>query len=111
MTVGISANPGQTVLVAVPVLNSSGQRTDGYVPQVDFVVLPSGVQYSDYPENMVRQSEGLYTASIVIPSGIAAVGTYLVSASWTHPDTGLPQSEIFLINAALPFGNATVEML
>lgn len=111
MTVGLSANPGQTVTIAVQVLDSNGQRVDGYVPQVDFVVLPSGAQYTGYPEAMARQSEGLYTAAIVIPSGVAAVGTYLVSASWLHPNTGLPQYEVFLINAGLPFGNATVTML
>jgi hypothetical protein len=108
MTVGISANPGQTVIVVVQVTDSNGQRVDGYVPQIDFVVLPSGSQFSGYPENMINESLGLYTAAIVIPSGISAVGTYLVSASWIHPNTGLSQYEVFLINAALPFGSATV---
>jgi hypothetical protein len=111
MTVGLSANPGQTVTIAVEVKNSGGQRVDGYVPQVDFVDTPSGLPMSGYPDNMVRLSEGLYTAAIVIPSGLTAVGTYVVSASWVHPNTGLTQYEAFLINAALPFGNATVTML
>lgn len=109
--IGISANPGQSVIVAVQVLDNTGQRVDGYVPQVDFVIAPSGAQYSGYPEAMVRLSEGLYTATIVIPSGLTAVGTYLVSASWVHPNTSQSQYEVFLINAALPFGNSTVTML
>ena len=109
--IGISANPGQTITVAVQVTDSNGQRVDGYVPQVDFVILPSGSQFSGYPENMVLETQGLYTASIVIPSGLTAIGTYVVSASWTHPNTGFTQYEVFLINVALPFGNATVTML
>jgi len=108
MTIGISANPGQTVIVALQIIDLNGERIDGYVPQIDFVINPAGSQFTGYPENMARLSEGLYNSSIVIPSGLAAVGTYLVSVSWSHPNTGFTQSELFLINAALPFGTSSV---
>lgn len=111
--IGLSANPDQNVTIAIQVLDGYGQRTDGYTsdgytPQVDFVITPNGSQFSGYPENMARISEGLYNSTIVIPSGIASVGTYLASVSWIHPDNGTTQYELFLIHVARPFGVATV---
>lgn len=106
-TVGISATTGQTVIIAAQVLDGYQERTDGYTPTVDFVLNPSGTEMSGYPANMSRLSEGLYNSSISIPSGLANEGTYLASVSWTDPDSGRTRYQIFLINAARPFGIAT----
>ena len=104
---GITANPGQNVTLAVQVLDGYGERVDGYAPQVDFIRDPSGNNISGYPENMVRISEGLYISTIVIPNGINAVGTYLVSTSWNKPNTNNLNYELFIIHVARPFGTAT----
>jgi hypothetical protein len=106
--IAISANPGQSVRVAVNVLNSNGELVDGYVPQIDYVINPSGQMFSGYPATMVRESVGIYSSPVDIPSGLLAVGTYIVSTSWPRPGTAFTQSAVYIINAALPFGNASV---
>lgn len=106
--IGLSANPGQTIIIAVQTLDGYGSRVDGYIPQIDFVMAPSGSEFSGFPSQMTRITEGLYNSAISLPTGLSAVGTYLVSVSWLHPDTNAPQYELFLINAGLPFGAAIV---
>lgn len=108
MTVGLFANPNQTVILAVQTLNSDGVRTDGYIPTIGFVLNPSGVGLSGYPIAMTAVSTGLYNYGVSIPSGSVAVGTYIASITWTHPTTGYTQAEVFLISVALPFGSSSV---
>lgn len=109
MTNTISAVPGQTVLIAVQVTDNTGKLHDGYeAPTIDFVRLPSGAAATGYPVVMTEYSLGIWTKSLVMPSGITALGSYLVSVSWPHPDTAVFQNELFLINVALPFGNSSV---
>jgi len=107
MTTGMFANPGQTIILAVEVLDSNGSRVDGYIPTLDSVLDPSGTALSGFPDAMTRLSLGLYNLGVSIPSGITAIGTYIASASWEHPDTGFTQYDLFLINVALPFGTAS----
>lgn len=109
MTVSLFANPGQTVTLAVQVLDGYGERADGYsAPVVDFIQLPNGSMSDLYPENTTSVAEGVFKHSFTIPFGISAVGTYLASISWQDPDTGAPKYELFLIHVALPFGASTV---
>ena len=110
-TVGIMANPGQTVTLAVQVTNSSGESIDGYTPTMNFIVDPSGSTFSGYPVAMTRVAVGLYKVAVTIPSGASAIGTYIASTSWTHPSNSTTQSQIFLINVYLPFGNSSVSPL
>ena len=108
MTVGLFANPGQSVGVAVQVLDLNDERIDGYVPQIDYVINPAGTMQTGFPTAMTNEATGLYSLNISIPTGLTAVGTYIVSVSWLRPGTAFTQSEVFLINVALPFGNAKV---
>ncbi len=105
---GLFANPGQSVGISVQTLDPNGERVDGYVPQIDYVVTPAGAMQSGYPAAMTREAEGNYSLNVSIPTGLTAVGTYIVSTSWSRPGTAFTQYKIFLINVALPFGNATV---
>ena len=107
MTVGLFANPGQTIVLAVEVLNSQNSRLDGYAPTLDFVRDPSGGDLVGFPAAMVRDSVGLYNLGVDIPTGVTAIGTYIASASWAHPNTTETQYQLFLINVALPFGTAS----
>ena len=102
--IGIFGNPGQTIILAVEVLNSQGSRIDGYAPTMDFVLDPSGSGLSEFPSSMTRLNTGLYNIGISVPTGITAIGTYIASASWAHPETAATQYQLFLINIALPFG-------
>lgn len=104
----MNANPGQIVSVTTQILDVDGQRVDGYVPQIDYVINPAGIMLAGYPLAMIRETVGVYRSSISIPTGILAIGTYIVSVSWSRPSTSLTQYEVFLINVALPFGNASV---
>ena len=110
MTVSLSANPGQTVRIAIATKDGYGQRADGYAtPQVDFILTPALVAFSGtFPVAMPKVSTGLFTFEIVIPAGAAAIGTYIASASWPDPTTSFDQFEDFLINVSLPFGNSSV---
>jgi len=85
-------------------MDSNGERVDGYVPQIDYIIDPSAVMISGYPLAMSREAVGLYSSGVSIPTGILAIGTYIVSVSWSRPGTALTQYEVFLINVALPFG-------
>lgn len=113
MTTSLFANPGQTITLAVQILDSDDSRVDGYQdgyqgPTIDFIRLPSGSNASGYPMEMTRIDTGLYIHSLILPSGTSGVGTYIVSASWNHPDTEAEQYELFIITVAMPFGNSSV---
>lgn len=104
----IFANPKQTVLLCLQTTDGYGSLADGYQsPRVDFIRLPSGILASGYPAIMTKLSLGIWYLSFTIPAGRAAIGSYLAKASWPHPTTAVFQSQLFLINVALPFGNST----
>lgn len=105
---GIFANPGQTIGVAVQTLDSNAERVDGYVPQIDYVIIPTGTMMSGFPLVMTREAVGTYSGDVIIPFGITAIGTYIISTSWTRPGTALTQYKLFLVNVALAFGNTSV---
>lgn len=107
MALSINANPGQTILLAVEVLDNTNTRVDGYAPALDYVRRPSSVELLGTTA-MTNIDTGLYQVSVAIPSGIAAIGTYIGSVSWSHPNTSALQYELFLINIALAFGIASV---
>lgn len=109
MTLSLFANPGQTVTLPIQVLNSDGLRADGYqAPTIDFVRFPSGSLAAGYPVEMDKLETGLYKRTITLPTGSTALGTFLVSASWPHPNSSIFQYEVFMIQVALPFGNSSV---
>lgn len=104
----VSCNPGATISLSIQVLKSDGSRSDGYAPTIDFVKTPSNGPLSGFPLVMTNISTGLFKGNVTIPSGISSVGTYIASVSWTHPTTSVTQYEVFLINAFLAFGTASV---
>lgn len=103
MTISIGAIPGQAILLAVEILDNTGTRVDGYAPTLDFVKRPNGYNLAGSTA-MTRMNVGLYKVSVSVPSGITAIGTYIASVSWVHPDTAATQYELFLINVALAYG-------
>ena len=103
----MNANPGQTVIITTQVMNSNAERIDGYVPQIDYVINPAGAMITGFPLAMTREALGVYSSGISIPTGLLAIGTYIVSVSWSRPGTALTQYEVFLINVSLPFGTAS----
>ena len=109
MSTSIFANPGQTVIISLQVVDGYGSLNDRYqAPTVDFVRMPNGSNASGYPAVMTQITTGIWRHSLSIPSGIAGLGTYIASCSWPHPDTDKFQNELFIINVALPFGNSSI---
>lgn len=101
----ISCNPGATIYLPQQVTDGYG-RIDDFVPTIDYVVTPSGGFLSGYPLTMTRLDVGLYRGAVTIPSGLSGIGSYIASISWDSPEG--TQYEVFLINAFLPFGTASV---
>lgn len=109
MTTSIAANPGQTVTIAVQVVDTDGVLHDGYqAPTVDFIQMPSGSNAAGYPIAMTEVTLGIWKHSFTIPSGLSGVGSYVISCSWPHPNSALFQNELFILHVSLPFGNASV---
>jgi len=109
MVTSIFANPGQTVTIGLQVTDSTGALHDGYQPPtVNFVAMPDGSMASGYPTAMLEITTGIWKHSLTLPSGMAGVGSYLISCSWPDPDTAVFQNEIYIFNVALPFGNTSV---
>lgn len=109
MVTSIFANPGQKITLAVQVIDGYGGLHDGYqAPTVDFLMNPAGNMITGYPTIMSEIATGIWKHTITLPSGASAIGPYLASCSWPHPDTGIFQNEIFILNVALPFGNTSI---
>lgn len=104
-------NNGQTVTLALQTTDGYGARVDGYIPQVNEVLSPSLQTAIGYPQNMTKVDTGLYVHQIAIPEGSSGLGTFVVSTSFIDPGTGNLKRDLFLIHAALPFGNSTITPL
>jgi len=115
MTISSFANPGQTIKLVVETLTANGERADGYAdgyaaPIINSFYLPSGTAASGFPQTMTQLETGLYFLAITLPSGSNGIGTFIASAQWLQPVTGLSRSAVFSINSALPFGNTTINL-
>lgn len=90
--------PGSQVTVLLQTLNAAGVREDGYsVPVVHSVILPDLSVSLLYPLNMIKISTGLYYHKFTLPSGAAAIGTYIVDLSWTTAGNAPKQDFVQII--------------
>ncbi len=101
MTTVLSYSPGQTATILLQILGSDGYRADGYsTPVITGVLLPDLTSSPAYPLPMNRISTGLYYHRFTIPTGSAAVGTYIVDLTYTdHLDNGFQDIVQVLVNA------------
>lgn len=106
-------SPGQTVTIVQQVLNLDGYRADGYAfsgsgplgaPVIARLIYPDFTLAPAYPVAMTKLDTGLYTWSFTLPTGGAAVGTYIVDGYWYHPDTLQLQQDFTQIVVLAPFG-------
>lgn len=82
----MQSSPGSAVSIILET-KINNQRIDGYsTPFVSKVILPDLSLSPIYPINMIRIDTGIYYHRFVLPSGIAAVGNYLVDVSWTDTE-------------------------
>ncbi|MGI0058145.1 MAG: hypothetical protein ACREBJ_00115 [Nitrosotalea sp.] len=104
----LNYTPGQQVTVFQEVKDGYGQRTDdGYVPSVDRIFYPPNFfeQAPGYPQLMTRLDTGLYYFQFTLPTGAAAVGSYLVDIIYLSQVTGLLDFNTYQIVVTAPFGN------
>lgn len=109
-TTVLSYMPGQTVTIVQQVFNSDGYRADGYSPfgsgdpVVARIVFPNLTLALGYPQAMTKLDVGLFTYAFKLPTGAAAVGTYIVDIYWYHPTTLQLQQDVVLVVVTAPFG-------
>ena len=99
-------SPGQVVRIFLEIKDGYGTRTDPTeLPVVNQIILPGLTLAADYPEDMSLIYTGLYYFQFTLPSGAAAVGSYLVDVSYIDPSNLAINSEIYQIIVSAPFGN------
>ena len=102
----LAYSPGQTATVFLETLDGYGQRADGYfTPFVSRLIFPNLVLAAGYPANMTKLDVGLYYYQFILPTGAAAVGSYLVDISFNAPDTPYINTALYQIAVNAPFGN------
>lgn len=103
--------PGQKCLILLEVFNADGyDGYDGYrvdpvlAPAIDRIIFPNFSLASNFPQNMTRLDKGLYYFSFNLPTGAAAVGSYLVDVSWVDESISLTRRKIYQVIVTAPFG-------
>jgi hypothetical protein len=100
--------PGTKVTIFLDSFNADGYRADGYaVPQVLRILKPNLTALDGYtaPLPMTKVDTGLYVFQFVLPTGGAAVGSYLMDVIYWDPVTVLQKQTLYQILVAAPFGN------
>jgi len=109
----LSYAPGQTVTIIQEILNLDGYRADGYafygsgvlgVPVIARIIKPDLTLTTAYPAAMTQLDTGLYSFSFTLPTGAAAVGTYIVDGYWYHPSTLKLQQGFTQVVVTAPYG-------
>lgn len=112
MTTILQSSPGQQVLITLEILNSSGTRTDGYIsPVIERVFFPNLSTSSIFPLPMSKLDVGLYYLAFQLPTGAAAVGSYLVDGYWVDQDRTTVKNFLYQILVSAPSGNFSASPL
>jgi len=107
MNTVLNYTPGQQATIYFQLVDANGVRTDdGYVPVVVQILMPTLYPCSSltFPINMTNIDTGLYYFQYAIPSGAAAVGSYLIDVAYLAAD-GYVNNEIYQLIVTAPFGN------
>lgn len=110
MTDILQYTPGQLVTILLETLNASGVRADGYTPPDGYPIItniyyPDFSLFTGYPQNMEKLDTGLYYFQFSLPTGAAAVGSYLVDGYHHVPGTSDGYSKsLYQILVNAPFG-------
>ncbi len=107
MATVLNYTPGQQATIYFQLVDANGVRTnDGYVPVVVQIIMPGPYPCTalSFPINMTIIDTGLYYFQYAIPSGAAAVGSYLIDVAYLAAD-GYVNNEIYQLVVTAPFGN------
>lgn len=95
--------PGQRVTLFLEVVDGYGRVDSLTTPKIDGILMPDFAAMIGYPQDMVRIGVGLYYHQFVLPTGAAALGSYLAEASYTYQD-GYVNSQLYQVIVTAPFG-------
>jgi hypothetical protein len=86
---GDTFNDGYNVIDGYADGYADGFGADGYydLPLVNRIIFPSLSEAVGYPKQMARLDTGLYYFQFTLPTGAAAVGTYIVDIKYVNPNT------------------------
>lgn len=109
MSAILQYTPGSQVSVVLQILNeTTGVREDGYsLPVISQLVLPDLSVSVLYPLDMTRLDTGLYYHRFLLPTGSAALGTYIVDISYTNA-AGDPKNDYVQIVCSATAGQFSV---
>lgn len=102
----LSYFPGQVATIFLEVTDGYNNiREDSHTTPVVVRIFKPDLTYMDgYIQAMDRLDTGLYRFQFTIPTGAAAVGSYLVDVAYTDPG-GFHSGALFQIVVTAPFGN------
>lgn len=108
----LSYFPGQVVTVWTQTLDGyTGLRADPVTyPVVNRIILPGFTLAACYPQSMNRFDVGLYYTQFQVPTGAAAIGSYLIDVSWPTIDqldgySGGTSYALYELIVTAPYGN------
>jgi hypothetical protein len=78
---------------------------DGYnSPVVNRIFTPTLDLSINYPQPLIRIDTGLYYYKFRLPTGAAAVGSYLIDIEYRRPSDNNLQSIMYQVICSAPFG-------
>jgi hypothetical protein len=117
MSTVLNYSPGQQATIVFEVLNTLGERSDGYdgyegnpgiPPQITRIIFPNLSLAGGYPQNMMRLDVGLFMAQFTLPVLASSVGTYIVDILYYNPDIPNQYKNTFVqVICTAPFGQYT----
>jgi hypothetical protein len=102
----LNYSPGRLATVWLEIFDGYGTLADPpSIPNVVKVFLPGFATAPGYPAPMTRLNVGLYYATFTIPTGAAAIGSYLIDAAYISPIDGYARNQSFQLVVQAPWGN------
>jgi len=98
--------PGQKVTIFLETLDGYGVRENVIsTPTVNRIIFPNFTLAPGYPQFMMQLDTGLYTFQFVLPTGAAAVGSYLVDVGYNRVSDGYSIIKAYQVVVIAPYGN------
>jgi hypothetical protein len=99
--------PGQVATIFLEILDGYGRVDSDTLPVVNRIILPNFTLAAGYPTTMFKVDVGLYYYQFTLPTGGAAVGSYLVDVSFDNltADGYADNTALYQILVQAPFGN------
>ena len=102
----LSFFPGQQVTIFLEIKDGYGSRVSApSLPSISKIIFPSLTLAANYPQDMEQIETGLYYYQFTLPTGAAAVGSYLIDVSYINPENNAVNNQLYHVIVNAPFGN------